>query len=527
MSQFFSIIICCILFQRSQSYSCNAQFDLKTKRTSNPNIISAYNDVLGPIINLTYDDTALVLSVEKLYPTLLRHPGGTVADYWSFKNASFVTPCNTSHYNFCKWQERVSKLPLQTFSPANFSNNIGKLFNHNIIYDLNVFSLYNEQMVNELNILYKEIGVNNMKYLELGNEFYLNSFKWQFPNSSVYMQKVLPVISTARTLFPTAKIGAVSQISLASNTNNIKWNEDLKPYIKYIDAVTIHDYSLNTNRISKDNPNYLKNWNEERTYISSYGMSVIPQYVEYINKTFGDNITIWMTEYDVNLGDVAFGKNTSFMWSSLHAMYSFGYIIASICEKSGKMDMMLHTMWSEQDGTNWFVPQATNYNPALANDDSNARFDIIAQTRAQLSWISTVKNDQQFCLNVEQSEQCPVMDVQVVGKKNMKCVYGVGFTNSKDKNSFGFMVSNSCNLVINITVDIGQSINENVVLDIWEYETDQYGNTAKYVDCMGDGNVWDESCAAIKPMYSQMNVDDSSNIVVSIQPISFILSVTK
>ena len=391
---------------------------------------------------------------------------------------------------------------------------------------MNIFSLYGEEMVDGLNVLYNEVGDKIINYLELGNELYLNGYQWQFPNSTVYMKKILPVISTARSLFPRAKLGIVSEISLASNPNTVEWNEQLIPFIKYIDAVTIHDYTLSTKVIQNDNKNYLNNWTQEREYISSYGVSVVPQYIQYINMTFGDNVDIWMTEYDISIGDTAFGKNATFMYSNLHAMYSLGYIFAAICDETKKLDMMLHTMWSEQDGTNWFPRQATNYYSAMSNDIDNATFDIIAQTRAQLSYIATRKNDQQFCLKID--KQCPLMDIQVAGRKNMDCVYGVGFKNSTDQDSFGFAISNSCDMEIDMNLNIGNNNNgKDVLLDIWEYDSnDTGGMNAKYVDCMGDGNVWDQSCAAIKPKYSQIKVTNTEAIPITVGPISFVFGAT-
>ena len=57
-----------------------------------------------------------------------------------------------------------------------------------------------------------------------------------------------------------------------------------------------------------------------------------------------------MTEYDPCLHCNEFGENSTFMWSTLHAMYSINYIIAAICDETNSMQMLLHTMWSEQQG---------------------------------------------------------------------------------------------------------------------------------------------------------------------------------
>ena len=58
--------------EQSIAYQCKAELDTSSLRSTNYNIISGYNNVLGPIVNLTYDDSALIMSAQRLMPTLLR-----------------------------------------------------------------------------------------------------------------------------------------------------------------------------------------------------------------------------------------------------------------------------------------------------------------------------------------------------------------------------------------------------------------------------------------------------------------------
>ena len=48
------------------------------------------NDVMGPIVNLSYSDTALIRATHALNIGSFRHPGGTVANYWSIINGTYV-----------------------------------------------------------------------------------------------------------------------------------------------------------------------------------------------------------------------------------------------------------------------------------------------------------------------------------------------------------------------------------------------------------------------------------------------------
>ncbi len=76
------------------------------------------------------------------------------------------------------------------------------------------------------------------------------------------------------------------------------------------------------------------------------------------------------------------------------------------------------------------------------NDINGTQFGVVAQLYAHLNWIALVKNDRMHCLKTD--AQCPVLDVNVVGKSDLKCVFGVAFTNSLDANTFVFFLVNSC-----------------------------------------------------------------------------------
>ena len=291
-----------------------------------------------------------------------------------------------------------------------------------------------------------------------------------------------------------------------------------------MDAVTVHDYTLSTKAIAADNASYLGDWAQQQAYVASYGLALVPQYLRFVRDTFGGDVAVWMTEFDVAIGDAAFGANATFMDSNLHALYSLAYIVGAVCDD--KLEMLLHTMWSEQDGTDWFARQATNYNSAQPNDAAGARFDIVAQTRAQLAWIATVRNDQQMCVHFEAADACPAMTVQVKGAEGMPCVHGVAFRNSSDAHSLGLLLLNACDLSVNVSVSVGVVLEG--VLDVWEYGAGGSGSdTSRFVDCTATGHVWDQECAAVKPTYSQIDVHGEQDIHIALPPISFVLAATQ
>eukprot|EP01084_Bolivina_argentea_P305270 527344_1 len=514
------VIFLCWLFTtpytlvNSVNASCNVEPNHNSKRRSTGDLINGYNDVLGPIINLTYFDTALISMSKKMYIGAMRHPGGTVAMYWSMENASYVQPCKTPQYNYCSWQQRVQKLPYQTFSPSNFSKGIGSL-SSSIVYDLNVLTLSNQTMFNQIDLLTNQIGIDNIYYLELGNELYFN-----FPNSSIYMQKMLPLISYIRSKnLPHAKICVVGQTSTL-NVNTI-WDIDLIPYSKYFDAVSFHEYSLTPSMVVN------MDLDQQYSFISIYGIAVIPQYIEYIKNKFGENKDLWITEYDVYIA--TYGQNITFMYSVIHAMFLTSYTIGAICDNTNSLKLLMHTMYGEQAGTNWYPTVSATYLSGIADDYNDVTFDINAQIRAQLSWISTVQNNQMYCLDVDNGS-CPSLKIVVRNQKNLMCINGAYFDNDSNVNSLGFVLLNSCNDRIDIEFTLNMKVKRisDVILQMWQYSSNQYGgNNAKFSDC-GNNDIWDKSCAVIQPMVSTLNISQNDNIInLSIKPLSLILAATK
>ncbi len=86
--------------------------------------------------------------------------------------------------------------------------------------------------------------------IEMGNEFYLSQYQYEFPNSKTYMEKILPVISTVRSELPNAAIAVVTANPYNTGSVDTNWNKGIASYAPHYDAVTIHDYTLNDNKVS-------------------------------------------------------------------------------------------------------------------------------------------------------------------------------------------------------------------------------------------------------------------------------------
>ena len=346
---------------QSNNYGCDVSFNTTTMKPSDPRLINGYNDVLGTIVNLTFDDISLITSAKMLYQGALRHPGGQVGNYWNLSNASYVTPCQTENYNVCGYERRVTAEPPQTFSVGNFtkSNAVGSSsgltnadYRNSIVFMLNILTLSGNDLLNQVNVINDEYvsksqDYNDQVYLELGNEYYWSAYSWYFQqNATKYMEKSIPLINRARSMFSSEKlqIAALSQRQLPEDTHNgNKWNEELAAYTKYFDSVTIHDYSLDNTSMSKVN---LTSYNQTISYISAYGQAVIPKYIQFVQKTFGDK-KIWFTEYNNKVLDADIDNKFPFSYSVLHAMFALNYMSTAICNSDNVEFLMLHLMNSQ------------------------------------------------------------------------------------------------------------------------------------------------------------------------------------
>ena len=74
----FGLCVIVLRITSGASAGCSINFDAGT--AVEPSVVAGLNDVLGPIVNLSYSDAALFAATSALGVAALRHPGGTVAN---------------------------------------------------------------------------------------------------------------------------------------------------------------------------------------------------------------------------------------------------------------------------------------------------------------------------------------------------------------------------------------------------------------------------------------------------------------
>eukprot|EP01084_Bolivina_argentea_P014749 27583_1 len=115
----------------------------------------------------------------------------------------------------------------------------------------------------------------------------------------------------------------------------------------------------------------------------------------------------------------------------------------------------------------------------------------------------------------------------MVNNKNIKCLFGGGFDNKMDNNSFGFVIVNACHEMIEFELDLSMvRLTRNQTLNVHQFGYAQNGgNTAKFADCKQ--NVWNNDCSAVEPKYQQINIGKSqTSLSLSIDAVSIVLANT-
>lgn len=161
--------------------SLSAQCTLSPKDTPTqvPRTLFGHNAINGPVFPIPYEDTALKEAAKMMWSGMLRYPGGTVANYWYWPNATYIDPCKgngefsssegnaasqaagvaitskTLDYDYCSKKATVDVLPAQTFTVTKFNEGYGSASpvrsTDGHMYDINVLTASPEEVKNQIN----------------------------------------------------------------------------------------------------------------------------------------------------------------------------------------------------------------------------------------------------------------------------------------------------------------------------------------------------------------------------------------
>ncbi len=168
----------------------------------------------------------------------IRYPGGAIANYWIWQSGTIDKPATTSGAGKYK-PGRVQDYGFTLRTLLGIVRETGTI----PVFDLNLLS---STLSDQLRMLRTAQGLGiPVRYVELGNEFYLdfNTYLKAFPSAISYARTVAQWAPAIRAAFPSAQIAAVGSLP-QNSARERSWNRTLLSVAgKYINAVTLHDYS--------------------------------------------------------------------------------------------------------------------------------------------------------------------------------------------------------------------------------------------------------------------------------------------
>lgn len=403
-------------------------------------LLSGLNTVLGPIINLSYTDAALERAIDGLGVASLRHPGGTVADYWSLVNGSFVGEDGTTAgcsngtlWDFCAYAHRGDHAP-DTFTARSFSDGVGA--GKQVVWDLNVFTLSTKDALSQLDYM----KANNLQVhlIELGNEFYLKDFDWRFPDANAYWTRARPVAQHARKLFPKAQIAVVGKSTSGAWNAALAAVQDEGLY----DAVTVHEYQPDNTTIAK------LPVAQQVGAIAGFGELTTSKIAAEIRKDWPKGLPVWRTEF--NFPTWGSGPPLpSLLDGALHGLFWASHVLAAVQRVQWLVPVpvvMLHAL-GVQEGVGWDSQAGIVRLPNAPNQPQAVEANGVAQIFSHLSQVGLSATH----MHGANAENCPAFPITLLGTQ-LPCLLAAFFTDTNLGHN-ATVILNRCDEPVQLELD--------------------------------------------------------------------------
>ncbi|MCS6990595.1 MAG: T9SS type A sorting domain-containing protein [Chitinophagales bacterium] len=187
--------------------------------------------------SLGWSNPYLLNNLPKLRPKTIRYPGGGVANWWDWREGWFVNhPLLPSSYASAQRKDNR----LDKFKLALDATGATPIFVLNMIS-----STLSEQLAMLRHA--DSLGIP-IKYVELGNEFYLDggedsvAIMQVFPTAAVYAEVAAQWADSIHKYFPQAKVAVQGAYNRNNAPRRITWDETLFPLMRGQNAVSYHGY---------------------------------------------------------------------------------------------------------------------------------------------------------------------------------------------------------------------------------------------------------------------------------------------
>jgi hypothetical protein len=264
-----------------------------------------------------WDNSPFDSVLTKFAPGVIRYPGGTVANYWSWPDGWFqpgawpgepAKAVNDTLPVFRTGLAAAGATPLFDLNTVTINGAIGSAMENTA------------QLDQQLQALQSAAGDGlPVKMVELGNELYQSGYistgpdgqdyAKRFPTAADYATQMNAWISALHSAFPGVKVAVVA--TDANDVNGISprrstWNASVLPLLKGEDAVTIHD-----------NLRVFDASSSPATVLAYPYLHVQKLKAHELALFHSDQLPVWVTEF--NLADQTQGHVFQGTW--LHGMF--------------------------------------------------------------------------------------------------------------------------------------------------------------------------------------------------------------
>ena len=272
--------------------------ELGQSRSLSPNFM-CYNVNSTQVAD--WQDESFTMAVNDLSPSLLRIPGGDVGNYWNWQRGGLIE--NTASLPdglpfFLRFKARQYTASKLTDFKAGLANT-----NTKPVFVLNMLTSDIESQLEMLRQA-ENLGME-VKYIELGNEFYFNipNYKKTFPNPRAYGLEAKKWTEAVKQEFPDAQVSVVGVVPSPDKPARLQnWNKVMRgTVLPSADAITLHIYNghgldkltnkpdsypyFSENEVPTILGEPFRNWQQLR---SDSNYQAIP-----------DDKQIWITEYNL------------------------------------------------------------------------------------------------------------------------------------------------------------------------------------------------------------------------------------
>ena len=241
----------------------------------NPRLFG-FSSYLGPVVNLSYSDAAVLRAAAVLRMGTLRYPGGSTANSWDMERGRWVVGAGGAYANRTDW------LPTGTYTPRAYMAGVGQLLPAAPIWNLNLLTLPDPP--SQLDVLRR--SAVPVEYVELGNE------KIDEPPGA-YLDVAAPVVARTRALFPHAQVSVVGCFGTPWRPCAARLRAAFHSR-RLFDAVSIHMYAPTNATIVA----HAKGDAERRVATLAAVGPALRELEERVARDIDPRVPIWLDEFN-------------------------------------------------------------------------------------------------------------------------------------------------------------------------------------------------------------------------------------